>query len=187
MRKKDETKRQKIIAAAIQTVRAEGFHGASISKIAQSAGVSPATVYVYFENKGQMLRDIFTECIEDLSEALLDGVDDALSGTELVRTLIQHYYLHMLDYPEAHYYFEQFMSCPALLRGIEKPEGGGRLYRLLHDRKARGELEEFRNDTLFAMLFAPVKVVAKRHILEEKRDLAALDELIRVTQKALLR
>ena len=51
MRRKDDEKEQRIKEAVIEVVLAEGFGGASISKIAKCAGISRATVYIYHENK----------------------------------------------------------------------------------------------------------------------------------------
>ena len=47
MRKKDDEKRNNIKKAVVEVILEEGMNGASISKIAKSAGVSPATVYIY--------------------------------------------------------------------------------------------------------------------------------------------
>ena len=54
--------RTKSIVAAAQTVVAEqGFHGASLDMIAEEAGISKGTIYLYFENK----EALFVQAIED--------------------------------------------------------------------------------------------------------------------------
>ena len=58
MRRKDDEKEQRIRHAVIELMLQEGFNGTSIAKIARLAGVSPATVYIYYENKEEMLQDI---------------------------------------------------------------------------------------------------------------------------------
>ena len=50
MRRKDDDKEKSIKEAVVKLILQEGFHGTSISKIAKLAGVSPATVYIYYEN-----------------------------------------------------------------------------------------------------------------------------------------
>ena len=49
MRRKDDEKQRCIKNAVVQLILEEGFQGASVSKIAKSAGVSPATVYIYYD------------------------------------------------------------------------------------------------------------------------------------------
>jgi len=56
MRLKDEDKISRIYRAAIQVINKDGFQGSSMSKIANEADVSAATIYLYFENKDDMLK-----------------------------------------------------------------------------------------------------------------------------------
>ncbi len=61
MRKKDDKKIEFIKKAVIKLILEFGFHGTSISKIAKKAGVSPATIYIYYENKDIMINEIYHE------------------------------------------------------------------------------------------------------------------------------
>ena len=55
MRYKDEQKQDAIIQATIQLVNEIGFAASSVSKIAKQANVSPATLYIYYTNKEDLL------------------------------------------------------------------------------------------------------------------------------------
>ncbi|EUJ29992.1 TetR/AcrR family transcriptional regulator [Listeria grayi] len=59
MRIKDEAKVTAISQAVFQITKQEGLNNASISKIAKLAGVSPATVYIYYQDKSDMLSKIY--------------------------------------------------------------------------------------------------------------------------------
>ena len=61
MRTRDFDKQQRIKEAIVTVFLREGINGASISKIAQEASVSPATIYVYYSNKEEMLAEVFKE------------------------------------------------------------------------------------------------------------------------------
>ena len=65
MRYLDATKKEKIILAAIQLINEVGFAEITMSKIAQKAGVAPGTIYVYFENKDDMLKKLFLTVKEE--------------------------------------------------------------------------------------------------------------------------
>ena len=73
MRHKDEKKEQAVVAAAITLINERGFSEVSIAKIAKEAGVSPATIYIYYENKEDMLNKIYISLKTEMSEALLRG------------------------------------------------------------------------------------------------------------------
>ena len=54
-------KRNALIAATIELVNNNGFHATSMSKIAQMAQVSPATIYLYFANKQDLVNKTYIE------------------------------------------------------------------------------------------------------------------------------
>lgn len=58
---KSQIKRQALVDATIQLVNEDGFHNAPMSRIAKMAKVSPATIYLYFENKQDLVNKVFIE------------------------------------------------------------------------------------------------------------------------------
>ena len=69
-----EQRRDQVLDAAEQCFRAEGFHGASMIRIAEAAGMSPGHIYRYFEGKDAI---IIALCERRFSgfEHLLAGLD----------------------------------------------------------------------------------------------------------------
>lgn len=54
-------KRDALIKATIELVNNSGFHATPMSKIAKMAKVSPATIYLYFENKQDLVNQTYIE------------------------------------------------------------------------------------------------------------------------------
>ena len=54
-------KRNALIKATIELVNNNGFHATPMSKIAKMANVSPATIYLYFENKQDLLNETYID------------------------------------------------------------------------------------------------------------------------------
>lgn len=54
-------KRNALISATIELVNNNGFHATPMSKIAKMAKVSPATIYLYFENKQDLVNKTYIE------------------------------------------------------------------------------------------------------------------------------
>jgi AcrR family transcriptional regulator len=54
-------KRNALIKATIALVNNNGFHATPMSKIAKMANVSPATIYLYFDNKQDLLNKTYIE------------------------------------------------------------------------------------------------------------------------------
>ena len=61
IRQKCDKKRYDLLNATLQLVNNNGFHAAPMSKIAKMAEVSPATIYIYFENKQDLINQLYLE------------------------------------------------------------------------------------------------------------------------------
>ncbi|MEZ2338299.1 TetR/AcrR family transcriptional regulator [Mucilaginibacter sp. RCC_168] len=61
MRPRDENKEQLIRQKAIELIVNNGLDGFSISKLAKAAAVSPATIYIYYEDKDDLITRL---CID---------------------------------------------------------------------------------------------------------------------------
>ena len=57
-------KRNALIKATIELVNNNGFHATPMSKIAKMAKVSPATIYLYFDNKQDLVNKAYIEVKE---------------------------------------------------------------------------------------------------------------------------
>ncbi|MDV7186406.1 TetR/AcrR family transcriptional regulator [Lutibacter sp. TH_r2] len=64
IRKKCPEKRKSLLNATLSLVNNNGFHDAPMSKIAKLANVSPATIYIYFENKQDLINQLYLEIKE---------------------------------------------------------------------------------------------------------------------------
>ena len=58
---KSRNKREALVKATIHLVNNNGFYAAPMSKIAKMAGVSPGTIYLYFENKQDLVNQVYIE------------------------------------------------------------------------------------------------------------------------------
>ncbi|MCL2877115.1 MAG: TetR/AcrR family transcriptional regulator [Betaproteobacteria bacterium] len=63
-----QIRRNQILDAAAHCFRAYGFHGASIAKISQQAGMSVGHIYHYFENKEAIIAAIVQRDLDRLVE-----------------------------------------------------------------------------------------------------------------------
>lgn len=71
-----EARRDRILAAAHDVFRTEGFRGASMERIARAASVSKATLYGYFPDKEAVFEAVasrFAEQLETAFETSLGG------------------------------------------------------------------------------------------------------------------
>jgi len=61
MAKRTGEKYEAIINAAVRVIAQYGYHNAQVSKIAREAKVADGTIYLYFDNKDDVLVSVFKE------------------------------------------------------------------------------------------------------------------------------
>ena len=60
-KRKDNEKHHRIIEAATKVFAKNGFYQSKIAQIAKEAGVADGTIYIYFDNKDDILISLFEE------------------------------------------------------------------------------------------------------------------------------
>ena len=68
MRMKDENKKTAITKTIVRLINEIGFANISMSKIAKAAGMSAATLYVYYDNKEDMFRKVYMDVKKHMTE-----------------------------------------------------------------------------------------------------------------------
>jgi AcrR family transcriptional regulator len=81
--------RQEIINAAIQVFDEKGFYAATLDEIAQKAEFSKGALYLYFQNKEELLFVILTESVGFFSKRMLESISDNKPFREVVHDLLQ--------------------------------------------------------------------------------------------------
>lgn len=74
-KKKNSDKHRRIIEAAIKVFAKNGFYNSKVSEIARAAQVADGTIYLYFQNKDDILISLFEEVMQDV----LDRVETAIA------------------------------------------------------------------------------------------------------------
>ncbi len=72
-------KRNALIEATIELVNNDGFHASAMSKIAKMANVSPATIYLYFENKQDLVDQTYLEVKTKYTDFVFKTYDENTS------------------------------------------------------------------------------------------------------------
>lgn len=79
IRQKCPKKRASLLNATLSLVINNGFHDAPMSKIAKIANVSPATIYIYFKNKQDLVDQLYLEVKKHFCDFAFKDFDAAAS------------------------------------------------------------------------------------------------------------
>lgn len=92
MGKRKGPKYEQIIEAAVRVIAANGFHNAQVSKIAKEAGVAGGTIYLYFNNKEDILISLFEEKMSAFVEKTKQRMSESDSLEEKLRAIVEMHF-----------------------------------------------------------------------------------------------
>ncbi|MGS2779860.1 TetR/AcrR family transcriptional regulator [Robertmurraya sp. GLU-23] len=166
MRIKDNAKYIRIFNSAIKSINELGLSGTSISKIAKKADVSVATIYVYFENKEDLINKVYLGVKEDISEATFKDFHDSIEPYEAF-SLAMTNFIKFLSENTAHLLFlTQFANSP-LINNFSQQEGQSLLhpiYSMFEKGKQQNLFKDVDTKLLVTYTFDPVMNYLKGHI-----------------------
>lgn len=112
MRIKDDKKEEALYQATIKLVNEIGFASSSVSKIAKEAGVSPATLYIYFKNKDDLIISTYLTIKKEISTAILQELDLKAPIRDSLFTIWSNLMQYAADNRPEFQYTEQFSNSP---------------------------------------------------------------------------
>ena len=132
-------KRCALLSATLTLINKEGILGASMAKVAKLANVSPATIYLLFENKQDMVNQLYLEVKKQFADHAFVGYDGAMP----VKKSFEQIWLNMVDFKlnvkEEASFLAQCDNTPMIDESVRKK---GVIYlQPLFDLWARGQKE----------------------------------------------
>ena len=103
---KSKDKKQALLKATLLLVNDAGFQGASMAKVAKVANVSPATIYLYFENKQDLINQLYLNVKEEFSKSAFNGID----MDQPVKKIFEQIWFNIADFKFNEVEEAQFLS-----------------------------------------------------------------------------
>ena len=167
-------KRNALIKATIELVNNNGFHAAAMSKIAQMANVSPATIYLYFENKQDLVNQTYIEVKAKYTQYAFETYDENMTieaGFELIWNRIADFKLKEC---ENAFFLAQCDNTP-MIDEQSRQEGTKHLQPLLDlwmRGKKEGVIKPYANYVLYAYSINPLSFL----MMAQKQDAFQLNK-----------
>ena len=167
-------KRNALIKATIELVNNNGFHAAAMSKIAQMANVSPATIYLYFENKQDLVNQTYIEVKAKYTQYAFETYHEDMAvehGFELIWNRIADFKLKEC---ENAFFLAQCDNTP-MIDEPSRQEGIKHLQPLLDlwtRGKNEGVIKPYANYILYAYSINPLSFL----MMAQKQDAFQLNQ-----------
>ena len=156
--------RDAILAAALRVFASDGYHGASMPKIAREAKVAAPLIHYYFESKENLWRETIAYSLGDLRRDAL-AIGDAtrsLPPLDRLRVFLQSVTRHAARWPdnfvmiiaEARSDSDRFTWAQEHYAGVVFQE----LRSILEDARKRNEIKDINIDQLASLLIGGMLV-----------------------------
>lgn len=168
MRHKDENKQEAIIKATVKLVNEIGFVSSSVAKIAREANVSPATIYIYYENKEDLLISTYIQIKQKLSRAILEDFDQSLPIRDILKKAWFNAFDYTSKYPDYFQFAEQFSNSPygSLVNKEEVEKYFEPMIDVLQTGIQRKIIKDVSVEILLVFMFYPVMMLSNPRLCE---------------------
>ena len=144
----------------------EGFDGLSMQKLAKAAGVSPATIYIYYKDRDDLILQIWVQEMDRMMDATLEGFDPNMSFEEGLRTQWMNRARFCIDNPVSADFLEQLKHSPYHTAAVKKtnPRFMEAMREFAHNAIKRNELVKLPLEVYWSVAFAPLYSLVKFHM-----------------------
>lgn len=161
-------KRLLILRATLQLLATRGFHGFSMKQLADQAGVAAGTLYLYFHDRDDLIRQLHQEIIRAFAHHTLAGLDLDQPPRQGHRVICQNLWRFCGTHPELLLGKEQFDHLPPdILR--DHHQGAWQAFKPLQDLFERcrreGLVKNMSDEMLATLSIDPLISLARKYHL----------------------
>jgi AcrR family transcriptional regulator len=119
---KDElsSKRDDILKATLELISTQGFHATPMSQIAKKAQLGAGTIYRYFNNKEDLLNELYIETKTKIIEAISDKYSEQQSIHDSFINLLRCAILFYIENPNYLLFTEQYENSPLITQSTHE-------------------------------------------------------------------
>ncbi len=165
MRTRDESKEIQVQQKAIELIVAHGLEGFSMQKLAKAAEVSPATLYIYYKDKEDLITSIGLIIGKKFSESVLKDFHADLSFTEGLRIQWRNRAQYAIENRLESEFYEQIRSSSFKEKIMENFVEDFKISMGMFVKNAirRGELSPMPIEVFWSIAYAPLYNLIRFH------------------------
>ncbi|WP_125583753.1 TetR/AcrR family transcriptional regulator [Levilactobacillus cerevisiae] len=114
MKKRNEQRPQEIIETVTKMIIESGIVSITMPQVARRVGISQSNIYLYFQNKDDLLKQTFLTQKHLINDYLLTHFTEQPTVTASMRLYARIIYQFALDYPDAINVMIQYESSPIM-------------------------------------------------------------------------
>lgn len=184
-------KRDAILNATLDLLASCGFHGFSIKQLAAKAGVATGTVYLYFQDRDALIRELHMDILRRFAEAMFVDHNDQLPLAEQHHHLCCNLWRFLVNNPSILLSKAQFDHLPPDILRSQRDAAWSLfapLRALFAKGRQTGQIKDLQDDVLASLSFEPYMYLARQQLIGVIQiDPARLGEIITASWDAIAR
>jgi AcrR family transcriptional regulator len=166
VRTRDPKKERAIRQRALAMIVDHGFDGLSMQKLAKAAGVSPATIYIYFKDRDDLILQMYAEEMGKMAAATLKGFDPEMRFDAGLRVQWNNRAQYFLKHPTQMHFLEQIKFSPLHAQAVKSTDGTfvNSMRTFVMNAIKRKELIRVPVEVYWSVAFAPLYNLVKYHM-----------------------
>lgn len=156
-----------ILAATLKLLASRGFHGFSIRDVAKEAGVATGTVYLYFEDREDLIKKLHSQIIATVGQEVFIAVEKDMSLYQQFQGMCRRFWCLFQQQPEMILSKGQFDHLPADLLRSRHEEAKVVLepmFTFFIRGREQQVLKDFPDEILFSLAFEPYFEIARKSL-----------------------
>lgn len=180
MRPRDEHKLLIIKEKAIEMMVRDGFEGLSMQKLAKAADISPATIYIHYTGREEMVEAIHTDVMELFTKIALQDFTPDLDLASGLWIQWKNRMEFARTFPMYFTFLQQFKTS-TMVR-CDQSEFKHNMKTFLQNAIERGEIAEMPAEVFWSLAYGPLYALLDFHFKKKSispRSFTLTDEILK--------
>jgi TetR/AcrR family transcriptional regulator, repressor of fatR-cypB operon len=180
MRTKDEAKVAAIYQATLELVKDRGLAGITMSDISKAASIATGTLYIYFKNKEELIKALFTECRESSAREYFAGLDPTAPFEERLKKVFFNIVRYKMTHFSVSAFLEQSYHSPFVcITDLKKKQKAlDPLFALIEEGIAQKKIRKVDTKLVITYLFGILNEMVKNaHFTNKKFSAEEVEQL----------
>lgn len=181
----EKDKRTAILEATLELISEHGF-GTPMSKVAKCSNVSAGIIYHYFENKDDLINELYKHIKTEFKAILLKDDPDLLEFPEDVEQMWLNAFHYFVNHPKETMFMKQYDNSPYghAWNEAHMNDNVNRLSLMIKRDVTEGKIREMPYEVFYELTLGVAVSLAMRKIC---RDVEFDEAMLRSTAKACAR
>ena len=166
MRLRDENKVQAISEMAIAMIAEEGLENFSINRLAKAANVSPATIYIYYKDKDDLINQLSVEQGMEMVKATVKGLSPDMPFEDGLWLQWKNRAHYAINNKQVTTFLAQLRNSNyrATMMNVISEEMKNTAGKFVKNAIKRGEVDDISIEVFWSVAFAPLYSLLKFHL-----------------------